>query len=42
MAKKIEERGGLKPNENKEVVEYELGNQAYNNLLKEIISTIND
>jgi CubicO group peptidase (beta-lactamase class C family) len=41
MAKKIEERGGLKPNENKEVVEYELGNQAYNNLLKEIISTIN-
>lgn len=37
---KLEERG-LKEGENKDVVGYELANQSYNDLLKEILSVIN-
>ncbi|MFB0938348.1 MAG: hypothetical protein QMB29_05390, partial [Urechidicola sp.] len=36
---KLAERG-LKEGENKFVVEYELGNQPFNDLLKNILSTI--
>lgn len=39
-SEKLEKRG-LKPGENKYVVEYELGNQAYNDVLKEVLSAIN-
>jgi CubicO group peptidase (beta-lactamase class C family) len=38
--KKIEERKDLISNENKDVIEYELGNRKYNNLLKNILTTI--